>query len=104
MSGIERHGAGRAAFRLHPDLAYDALVLVALPILDPHILTEDHLRQTFLGSLAEGLGFLGGVDARQANLVLMAVGIEDGYRVAIGNAHHAAKQGVGVGDTDQQCR
>ena len=36
--------------------------------------------------------------------MLLAVGVEHGYRVAISYADHAAEQGVGVGDTDQQCR
>ena len=53
---------------------------------------------------AEGLGLFGSVDAAEANLVLLAVGIEHGYRVAISNADYTAGQGVGVGDADQQHR
>jgi len=34
--------------------------------------------------LAEGLSLLRGVDARDANLVLFAVGVEDGDGVAVG--------------------
>ena len=101
MAGVERHRAGGATGRLNPDLADDALVLIALVLLDAHILPEDHPRQVFLGSLAKGLSFFRCVDALEANLVLLAVGIENGYRVAIGNAHHAAEQGVGVGNSKQ---
>ena len=104
VTGIERHRAGRATGRLHPDLADDALVPVTLLPLDAHILPEDHAGQVLLGALAEWLSLLGRVDALEANLVLLAVGIEHGYRVAISNADHAAGQGVGVGDADQQCR
>jgi hypothetical protein len=32
--------------------------------------------------------------------VLLAVGIEDGYRVAIGNTNYAAGEGVCVGGAD----
>ena len=101
MSGIQRHGAGWATGRLNPDLAHNPAVAVTLFPLDAHILAEHHPRQVFLGSLAKGLSFFRCVDALEANLVLLAVGIENGYRVAIGNAHHAAEQGVGVGNSKQ---
>ena len=104
MSGVERHWAGGAAFRLYPDLADDALVPVALIPLDAHLLVEDQARQIFLRPLSERLRLLWGVDAAKANLVLLAVSVEHGYRVAISYADNAAEQGVGVGDTDQQCR
>ena len=86
---------------MNPNLADDALVLVSLLPFDAHILPEDHAGQVLLRFLAEGLSLLGGVDALEANLVLLAVSIEDGYRVAIGNADHAAEQGVRVGAADQ---
>lgn len=104
MAGIQRHGAGRAIRRLNPDLADDAAVAVPFGPIDPHFLVEHHPGEILLRPLAEGLGLLGGVDATEANLVLLAVGIQDGYRVAISYTDHAAEQGVGVGDTDQQCR
>ena len=52
--------------------------------------------------MAEGLSLLGGVDPGNANLVLLAAGIEHGYSVAIGNADNAAKQGIGVDGAGQQ--
>lgn len=101
MTGIERHGASRAVSWLHHYLADDATVLVALLPLYPHVFVEDQARQVLLGSLSVGLRFLRRVDTLEANRVLLAVGIEQGYRVAIGNADHAAGQGVGLGGDDQ---
>lgn len=89
MTGIQRHGAGRAIRRLNPHLADDALVAVALGPFDTHLFVEDQPRQVLLGSLSEGLGLLGGVYATKANLVLLVVGIEDGYRVAISDPHNS---------------
>ena len=101
MTGVERHRAGRATGRLHPNLADDALVLVSLLPLDAHLLVEHQARQVLLGSLAEGLCLFWCVDALEANLVLLAVGIEDGYRVAISNADYATGESVGLGNTKQ---
>ena len=101
VTGIERHRARRATGRLHPHLADDALVLVSLLPLDPHVLVEDQARQVLFRPLAERLRLLRCVDALEANLVLLAVSIKHGYRVAISHADHAAEQGVGVGDANQ---
>ena len=101
MTRVEGHGAGRTIRRLNPDLADDPPVAVTLLPLDPHLLVENQARQVLLRPLAEGLGLLGGIDAQQANIVLLAGSIEDGYRVTIGNADDAASQGVGVSGADQ---
>ena len=101
MTSVECHRAGRTTGRLHPDLADDALVLVALVPLDAHILPENHAGQVQLRSLTEGLRLFRRVDALKANLVLLAVAIKDGYRVAISDADYTASQGVGVGEADQ---
>ena len=101
MPGVEGHGAGWAALGLHPDLADDALVAVSLLPFDAHILPKDQSRQVLLRSLTKGLGLLRGVNALEANLVLLAVGVEHGYRVAISYADHTTEQGVSVGGANQ---
>ena len=104
LPGIEGHRARWAVGRLNPDLSDDTAVAIALVPLHAHILPEDHTRQVLLRSLAEGLGLFRRIYATKANLVLLAIGIEHGYRVAISNADYTAGQGVGVGDADQQHR
>jgi hypothetical protein len=47
--------------------------------------------------LPERLGLLGCVDALESNLVLLAVSIKHGYRVAIGNTDDSTGEGLRVG-------
>ena len=101
VTRVQGHRAGQAVRGLYPYLADDAAVLVALFPIDPHVLAEDQPRQVLLGSLSEGLCLLRRVDTAEADFVLLAVGIEDGYRVAIGNANYATGQGVGLSGADQ---
>ena len=75
MTGIQRHGAGRAIRRLNPHLADDALVAVAFGPFDAHLFVEDHPGEILLRPLAEGLGLLWCVNTAEANLVLLAIGI-----------------------------
>ena len=86
---------------MDPDLANDPLVAVTLGPIDPNLFVEYQTGQVLLGSLSEGLGFLGRVNTLEADLVLLAVGIEDGYRVPISNADYTTGQGVGVCGADQ---
>lgn len=101
MAGVESHGAGWAAFWLRQNVADDALVLVSLLPFDAHILPKDQAGQVQLRSLTEGLSFLRSIDALKANLVLLAISVEHGDRVAISYGDHAAEQGLGVDDAGQ---
>lgn len=96
MTGIEGEAAARAVRRLNPDLADSAVVAVAFIPFDPHILPEDHPRKILLGAFAKGLGLLRSIDTLKSYLVLLAVGIEDSYRVAIGHADDSAIESVGL--------
>lgn len=100
--GVEGEAAARAVRRLNPDLADNAVVAVAFIPFDPHILSEDHLRQALFGTLAEGLRLLRSIDPLKPNLVLLAVGIEDGYRIAIGNPDHAPGKRFGMNRARQE--
>jgi hypothetical protein len=48
-----------------------------------------------LRAVAERLALLRGVDARDADLVLQVVGVEDGERVAVGDCDYAAFEALG---------
>lgn len=94
MSGIQRHRAGGAAFRFHPDLPDDPLVLIALVSLYAHILAKDHPRKTPLRLIAEGLGFLWSIDTGEANLVLLLSRVQHRDGIAIGHANVTALDGA----------
>jgi hypothetical protein len=53
---------------------------------------EDHRRQGLLRALSERLRLLRRIDAAEADLVLLAVGIEHRDRIAVRDAHHDAGQ------------
>lgn len=89
-----------AARRRDHHLADDAPVPVALVPPDDDLFPEDEARHGLLRALAEGLGFFWGVYAGEANLVLRAVGIEDGDGVAVGNGDDGAGEGGGFGGED----
>jgi hypothetical protein len=56
------------------------------------LLPENQSRHGLLRALAERLSLLWSVDAAEPDLVLLAVGIEHGDRVAVRHAHHGAGQ------------
>lgn len=49
-------------------------------------------------TFARKLGLLRRIDALEANLVLLAVGIQHGYGVAIGNSDHITGEGLSLGN------
>jgi hypothetical protein len=74
--------AAQTIRRLDPDFPDDSPVAVALVPCDPHLRAKDQTGKVFLGALAEGLRILRCVDSGDADLVLLAVGIEHGYLVS----------------------
>ena len=73
--------------------------LVAVPLFPFHIniFAEHELRQGFLRPLAERLCLFGGINARDPDFVLFAIGVQYGDRVAVRHAHHASTQCLGAG-------
>jgi len=61
------------------------------------LLPEDHRRERLLRALPEGLRLLGGVDAGDADLVLLVVCVQDGDGVAVRDRDDGAGEGRGVG-------
>jgi len=51
----------------------------------------------YSGSVAEGLPLLGRVDSRDANLVLLSVGVEDGDRITVSDLDDGAFENAGRG-------
>ncbi len=92
-----------ATGRCNPDLANGAAVLVALVPFDADVFAEDQSRQMLFRSLTEGLLFLRGVNARQADLDLAVVAIEHGDRVAVRDLDHPTVNLVGHGRRAEQC-
>ncbi len=71
-------------------------------VVDADVLLEDFLGKGLLCARAECLGTFGRVDAVEPNLVLVLLGVENGQRVPVGNAHHQAGQSFGrrIGSAD----
>lgn len=78
----------------HADLAP---VLVSLAAVEGDIPIEDQVRQVLLRCSAERLLGFWRVNAGEANLVLLVLGIENRDGVAIADAHDSALDGVGRG-------
>ena len=68
--------SGPAARGRDHQLADDALVPILLVPVYVDLLPEDHRRQGYLRALPERLGSLGGVDAGDADLVLLVVRVQ----------------------------
>ena len=98
LSVFGQVGAGAAGSRWSdPDLADDAAVAVLLGPVDFDLLAHHGARKALLRAVAEGLAFLRGVDAGEADLVLDVVAVQHGDRVAVGDADHLAVEDVGRG-------
>lgn len=102
--GIKRLRAGRAIRRLDLDLAHDTLVAISLVPRDFNVLVEYEPREVGFRLVAECLRLLRRVDRHRANLVLLQLAIQDGYRISVRDTDDESDQNVvGVGrQTDQQ--
>ena len=67
-----------------------APILVDLAAVEDNVTIEHQIGQVFFRYLAERLGLLRCVDTSEADLVLLALGVEHGNGVAIGHRHHLA--------------
>lgn len=77
-------------------LAECATVAITLAADNLHLAVENHGGQVGLRLLAKGLSLLGSVNAGQTNLVLLALAVKQGNRIAVGNADHLPGQGTGA--------
>ncbi len=92
--GIMRLRAGRAARRLDLDLADDPLVTIALVPFDLNVLVEHEPREAGFRLVAECLRLLRRVDTHHANLVLLPLAIQDGYRISVRDTDNQSDQNV----------
>jgi len=58
------------------------------------VIAEYECRHGFLRSLAKCLSLLGSVNAREANLVLLVVSIQDRDRIAVRYADHSSRKRI----------
>lgn len=70
------------------DIADTPLLLVFFVALHDDLFSKHQVEEVFLGALCEGLGFLRGVDAGQADFVLGIGRVQNDNSVAIRHAHH----------------
>lgn len=93
---VDRTSINLVFDRLYGD-GNDATVAVMLIELDADLLPRHQLAEPLPGRIPERLPLLRCVDARDANSVLLLVGIKDGDRVTVGNLDYGAFDDAGSG-------
>ena len=101
MSGVERHRADRAALWLHPHLADDAALMVALSQSTRTSLPKTRRDRFSFERWPNGWAF-SGRRCLGVGFCVVAAGIQHGYRVAIGNPDHATGERFSLNRTRQK--